>query len=383
MRSLAAALFVIAAPGCFYFDPINQRPSIAIRQTSSDVVARDGELVLEGRYDDPDSGLGSLDWEVYACTSVSGKEGTSCDPEPFYSRATSRLVDAVDAVAIHVPTFRAAGAPVEALRVTLAARDDRGARANPSQELVIPVGNAAPALELRKLSSHGAVPGIPIDLAAKFGDADDGAAKVTLAWKVFTPNTQPRYTLDDLAVPAGSDPTRRAAGKTLTPQGTGDWTVQVTATDPVGATRERTLVLSVVDDRPPCLAQWLPIAPAGPGTLAIAGPTVFQIPLVADDLDVYPPSAADPVLGTATFAWSILAPGGSVHQPLAGATGNTILFDPGRFAPGDVVELRVEAFDRAHPVSTCADNLATCPVVSQPDCGVHPTQRQTWRLEIR
>jgi hypothetical protein len=383
VRSLAAGLFVLAAPGCFYFDTINQRPSIAIRQTSSDAVSRDAVLTLEGRYDDPDSGVGALEWQVYACTSVSVQDGTSCDSAAFYSRTTSKLLAGVDQVELRVPSLRASGAPVEALRVTLAARDDRGAVAKPTQELVIPVGNAAPTLELRKLSSHGYVPGVPIDVFAKLGDADDGPGKVTVQWKVFPPNTQPTYTLADLGVLAGTDPRHRTVGKTLTPHGTGDWTVRVTATDPVGATIERAVSISVDDDRPPCLAQWQPIIPAATDRLPIFAPTVFQIPLVADDLDVYPALPADPVLGAATFAWSILPPGAALHQVLAGATGNAIAFDPGRFSPGDLVELRVEAFDRAHPTTTCADSLATCPVVSQPACGARPTQRQTWRLEIR
>jgi hypothetical protein len=106
---------------------------------------------------------------------------------------------------------------------------------------------------------------------------------------------------------------------------------------------------------------------------------VFQVPLVEDELDAYPRLSSDPAFGTATFAWSILAPGAATRQLLVGATGNAIDFDPAAFTPGQLVELRVEVFDRNHAAIACPDDAPTCVSDARPAC----TQRQTWRLEVR
>jgi len=383
VRSFAAAGLLLT--GCFYIDPINQRPSIDIHQQSSDAVHRGDQIVLEATYDDPEGERVTFGWRAFACTeatgaSVAGLPSASnaigadgCDAEPFYTgtELTARLV---------VPVSRSSGTPVEAIRVVLGATDDRGADAKPSQELVIHVLDALPTLALRKVPRHGYVVGTPIDLFAQYGDADDGPAKLSLAWKVFTPNTQPAYTLDELAVPPDpADTAHTTVGKTLTPGGTGEWDVRVIASDPLGELTEQHVAITVAADRLPCLAQWQPIVPPAGATLPISDPTVFQVPLVDDDLDVYPPVPGDPVLGTTTFAWSILAPGTSVRQPLVGATGNRVDFDPRVFTPGAIVELRVEILDRSHPMVPCTDDLPVCPVSAPTGC----IQRQTWRVEVR
>ena len=106
---------------------------------------------------------------------------------------------------------------------------------------------------------------------------------------------------------------------------------------------------------------------------------MFQVPLVGDDLDAYPPIQGATQFGTTVFAWSILPPGATVRQTLAGATGNAIALDPAAFTPGDVVELRVEIFDRHHTALPCDDSAATCSITASPSC----LQRQTWRVEVR
>ena len=63
--------------------------------------------------------------------------------------------------------------------------------------------------------------------------------------------------------------------------------------------------------------------------------------VVTDDLDPYPPVPGDPILGTTTFAWSLLAPGASSFASLA-ATSNSVALDPADYTPGDLLELRVE-----------------------------------------
>jgi hypothetical protein len=357
--------------GCFYIDPINQRPSVGLHQQPGGFVHRGDHVMLVADYDDPEGSQGFYSWRAFACADEAvARHGVGCDADAFYTGtlATAELA---------VPVTLAGGEPVQAIRVVLEARDDRGALAQGLE--VYPVADASPRLELRK-ATHSYTVGVPIDLFAKYGDVDDGPENVALAWKVFTPNTQPAFTLDDLAVPPDiTDPAHATAGKTLVPQGTGEWDVQVTARDPLGATSQQHLMLTVAADRPPCLAQWQPIVPPNGASLPVTAPTVFRVPLVDDDLDVYPPASGDPVLGTTSFAWSILPPGATARQPLVGATGNSIDFDPAAFTPGEIVELRVEIFDRAHTAPGCPDDQATCSVSAQLDC----IQRQTWRVEVR
>ena len=358
--------------GCIYLDPINQRPSIGLHQQPSGLVHRGDHVTLVADYDDPEGGQGFYTWHVYACADEAvARHGAGCDDAPFY---TGTLATAEFDVRVALLT---SDAPVQAIRVLLEARDNRGALAQGLE--VYPVGNAAPTLDLRK-SARSYTIGTPIDVFAKYGDADDGPAKIDLAWQVFTPNTQPTFTFTDLAVPQdANDPAHVTAGKTLVPQGIGEWDVQVTARDPLGQATEQHLAITVAPDQPPCLAEWQPIVPPAGETLPVTEPTLFQVPLVDDDLDVYPPVPGDPVLGTTTFAWSILPPGATARQLLAGATGNSIDFDPSAFTPGQIVELRVEIFDRAHPTLPCADDLAVCSVSAQSSC----IQRQTWRVEVR
>src|SRR5262249_40166864 len=107
-------------------------------------------------------------------------------------------------------------------------------------------------------------------------------------------------------------------------------------------------------------------------------PTLFQVLVVDDDLDPYPSSPADPVLGTTQFTWSIVPPGGS-RQTLAGVTGAGVALDPASYASGDIVELRVDVQDRNHIAVNCPANQPSCSVISDPTC----TQRLTWEVEIR
>jgi hypothetical protein len=155
--------------------------------------------------------------------------------------------------------------------------------------------------------------------------------------------------------------------------------VRVIATDSHGQATEKHLQFMVGPDQPPCLAQWEPIAPPDGAILPITAPTVFQVPLVDDDLDPYPPVSGEPLLGTTAFEWSILLPGAPARQRLAGTTGNSVDFDPSAFTPGAIVELRVEIFDRKHTAVACADGDPVCPAIGSTACN----QRQTWRVEIR
>jgi hypothetical protein len=359
---------LMLASGCFYIDPINQRPSADIIQRTSGTLYRGDDLVLDASTYDPEGQTVEVVWRAYACTDATTPDG--CDAAPFYT-------DVLTTVSILVPKLRADKVtPVSALRVILEAHDSDGAVAKPSQELLVAVEDKPPDLTPSASPREGNVRGTAIDLYVKVGDQDDGAAAVKpLDWQVFGPASQPAYTLVDKgALP--QDPTQ--FWKVFTPMGTGDWDIQITATDPLGAQTVAHLPITVVDDHAPCLAQWAPLAPPAGSTLPMQDPTLFEVLVVQDDLDPYPAVPTDPVKGTTEFSWSILPPGATTRQPLA-IDGNSVALDPASYKPGDVLELRVEIQDRNHTAIPCADSVDVCSVISDTTCN----QRLTWHVEVR
>jgi hypothetical protein len=363
--------------GCFYVPPINQRPALDIKPRSSDSIHRGQKAVLlDAIANDPEGQFVTFQWRVYLCTDAAAFE--TCDQEPF----TTGLDDFLS---IDVPLVRAdpdgdgpaIARPVESMLVKLEAKDDHGATAKPADELVIPVLDADPTLVVDQTALYGGVTGTPIDLFAVYGDPDDTAANVTVTWQAFSPS-QVEINLTDIVVAQPEDVALIQVGKRLVPNATGLWDIKITATDPVGQAVIEHLSVPVGDDKPPCLTQWSPIAPTGGVTLPITEPTLFQVPLVSDDLDRFPTIVGDPFLGPTTFAWSIKPPGAAAREPLVGVTGNSVALDPASFAPGSIVELRVEIFDRNAIPITCADGDQTCSVISTA-C----IQRQTWRVEVR
>ena len=362
-----ATLLLVLAAGCLYVDPINQRPSVAIQQDASTPLFRGDPLALKAITRDPDGQRVTVRWRIYACTDATIPAG--CDHVPFY-------LGADDTVALtSTPATRAdLDAPVQALRVILEGTDSLGATADPPQELLIPVSDRAPMLELRKASSYGFVVGTPVEIYAKVTDPDDDPAQVHLDWQVF-PSTADSF--DDIPVPGG-DPTQ--SGKQLVVSTAGDWDAQVTASDPVGMTAMQDQAITMVPDHPPCLASWTPLDPPPGQAVPLADPTLFQVLTVTDDLDPYPPAVGDPVRGSTSFSWSLLPPGATQREPLGGVIGNSVALDPAAYGPGDVLELRVEIGDRVKTrTMSCADSDPTCSEISDPSC----LQRLTWRVEVQ
>jgi hypothetical protein len=365
-----AAIALLCASGCFYTDPINQRPSADIIPTTSDTLYRGEMIELDASTNDPEGQRVYVQWRAYACTDATTPSG--CDPAPFYTGV-------LDSAVFMIPVDRADGVtPVEALRVLLDATDDRGATAKPPQELLMAVTDAPPDLVLHKESRYGYVVNTPVRLTANVGDADDGAAAVhPLDWQVFTPATQPNVTLDPLTV-TQTDPTHILSGKVFTTDGIGDYTVKVTATDPLGEQNPQQLQFTIVADHVPCLQQWSPAAPPAGSTLPVNAATLFEALVVQDDLDSYPAIAGDPIYGQTSFSWSLLPPGATQRQTLS-IVGNGVVIDPASYTPGDILELRVEIEDRQHIAVGCPDTDPTCSVISDNTC----IQRLTWRIEVQ
>ena len=372
MRAFATGFVLTGLTGCFYIDPIVERPRVQIEVVQPSVITRGGGVTLSAKFlDATGTGLGTYDWKLFSCLDFGRSGSDQCDAVAFYTATASRN----NTVNFAVPVMNMSRtAKTAAISVQLEARSDRGAVAEATGQSVFEVNDAPPNLTLR----HAAVTytvGAPIDLFALYGDPDDTLDEVTLSWQAT-----PAAALDDLplAAPDPGDPTRSAA-KRMVPDQPGDWDIKVIATDALHTAVERHLQFTVEPDHPPCLAQWEPIAPPPGATLPVSAPTAFQVPLVADDLDAFPPASDAPQFGTTRFAWSILPPGAPARQVLAGATGNRLAFDPAAYTPGDLVELRVEAFDRHGTALPCADGEPTCSIAASAAC----IQRQTWRVEIR
>ena len=379
VRAVAAAGLLLTV--CFYVDPIVPRPVVRI-DVAPGVLYRGGMVTLKASFTDPSAPPGTYDWKIYACTDYGVSGASGCDDVAFYAPTDT----AQDTVQFPVRAMTMAGTGLtRAIQVRLEARSDRGAVAEETGQTGFPVDDAPPRLDLGA-SARSFTVGAPIDLFARYSDPDNALDDIVLDWEPAPPSTPGAFTLDDLAVPPPSDPAdaaSRTVGKRLIPGEPGAWDVKVTAHYRPGISPDTSVPqhtsFTVAPDQPPCLAQWQPIAPPSGTSLPLSAPTVFQVPLVQDDLDAYPPVTDAPEFGTATFAWSILPPGASQRQTLVGATGNRIDFDPGAFRPGDLVELRVEVFDRHHTAIPCDDGAATCSITASADC----IQRQTWRVEVR
>lgn len=366
------AIGALAAAGCF-FDSINGRPSLDIRIESSDPVYRGASLELKAVVDDPERQRVELNWRVYACADAIAGE---CDDDPVYTGTE-------ETATLRVPVFRAdpdgtgpqPAPPVESLRVLLAGADDHGAEARPAQELIVPVLNHPPTIELRAASRDKAVVTAPVEIFAKYGDPDDTPENVTFAWVLFSPSQQPPP-LEDISVPLDPrDPDHVQVGVRFTPMVTGTWKIAAVATDKRGTRTEQQLTLPVVEDGPPCLAVWQPFVAATPAPITFS--TRFQVNHVRDDLDAFPRLSDAPGVGETRFEWSLRV--GAEARRSLGPGVDSLVIEPRDYALGTILEVRVEIFDRKAVQIRCADADATCSVNSRSDC----LQRLTWRVEVR
>ena len=357
--------------GCFYTDEINQRPGVSINAAGNQVYRGD-HVKLSAESDDPEDHAVSYTWRAYACSDGAG--GADCDQVPFY---TEILPEAE----FDVPLLRGNPAlPLRNVRVVLEGKDELGATAKPMQELVIVALDRPPGVELARNGTFVMTPMREVIIYATVSDFDDGPEALGMpTWEVFAPSQVPYDLLDVPAMSDPNDPAHKTFAKAFKPHAIGDWEIRVTAADPYDQKTTKSLFLSVVAPPPPCIAQVSPIVPPAGAALPITEPTLFRVPVVIDDLDVYPPQPDDPALGITKFQWSFMGPGGIVHSSVPGATGNSFSLDPATFTPGDIVEVRVEIYDRQLTPLACPDSDATCSTISMPSC----IQRQTWRVEVR
>jgi hypothetical protein len=74
----------------------------------------------------------------------------------------------------------------------------------------------------------------------------------------------------------------------------------------------------------------------------------------------------------------VVAQGQHRQPPGARRPSNSVALDPISFTPGDILELRVEVFDRNDTQLPCAQDQQSCSL-SANTC----IQRQTWFVEVR
>ena len=358
VRLLVCACVVWA--GCIYVDPIRRHSKVELSPLGTVPVMRGARVQVTAKMDHP----GRFDWLVVACSDLGAKECNVETPLPLSGMG--------DVITFDAPV-RIAGddSPLtQSLKVELQAWDDRGAFALGDRSVTYSVTNASPIVTLSK--PLNATVGVPLEVFARYSDADDDLESASLDWQ-FSPGVG-MVDLEDIRKVA--DGAAFIAGKRFTPVVAGAWQVRVSVSDAIGPPVTGTLDFVVGPDQSPCIAQWSPIVPGDDSALPITEPTLFQVPVVIDELDSYPRSSNDAQFGTATFAWSLRVADGD-RELQVGATGNAVELDPSTFRLGDVVELRVEVFDRNDTPLQCPDGALTCG--SSPSC----LQRQTWRLEVR
>lgn len=355
----AALAMLAGASGCFFNEPINERPSAEIiRIDGGGVPSRGDELQFRATMLDPDGDPVHPSWRFEACP----------DDGPCIARDTG--TDPVFVVT--VPPMAGGGDPTTRVVITLDVTDELGAVARLPERLEIDVVNNEPtvALQRRGRDIGGSFPpDAPIIVTAVGADPDGDA--LTLSWELIPARNSMSADRHFIRLP---DPQSGGEEYELLPDVPGLWTVRVTAFDGVDDF-VRDLTIQVIPDAPPCLGASDPQPVAG-STVVLDERRRFSVLVVDDDLDVYP-AASNPFLGIAGFRWYLRGPGDAdfVHVDTDVAA---LELDPAQYDPGDRLELRVEIDDRVGRTIPCAADAATCSL-GQNSC----FQRQTWTLEVR
>jgi hypothetical protein len=346
--------FAVLAPGCFYVDPINERPSAEIVRVDTRPLVRGRQTEVAAMWSDPNGDAVTLAWTVTGCLA----DGVTCDT-PIVTGTTADLSFMVPAVA-----------GLAKVKVELEVTDSHGAVARPEQVLLLDVEDQPPTLAVQVQGRlwRGAYPvGLPITVLASPTDPDNDATTVT--WDPpYAPGTDPQRSAWT------GDP--HALTRSFTPDVAGNWSIHATADDGLGGTGGASPLPPIVvdDDRPPCLGTTDPMLAAG--TITLDQARRFAVLSVDDDLDVYPPASG---LGVAGFRWSIASPEtGGAWTPLGTELSNVVI-DPAAYAPGDAIALRVEISDAVARTLPCDATQDTCSITGDTTC----LERQTWHLEVR
>ncbi len=365
--SVASAALLAALGGCFYGEPINERPSADIERQGIEAVVRGGRITVAAQIYDPDGDATERVWSAYAC------DAAGCASQPLITGTT--IVFIVD-VPGHVDAARQR--PTTRVRIELDVTDSLGARAVPRQTLDVDVGNAPPSLELQRQGHtyRGYYPVVmPMRIVGIKRDADDGPGGVILDDPAtLFPGTG--ATLEGASITLIDQTETEATWEVIVDE-PGQWDVRVTGADPVGARLESQISVGFALDQWPCMASSEPAFPPAGARVVLDARRRFAVLAVEDDLDLWPAPPLDPYLDAATFRWWLASPDtGGVLARLDGVDGAEVWLDPALYPPGALLELRVEIADRAdRPL--CDASMPSCEALA--DCA----QRRTWAVEVR
>ncbi len=368
MQITLGSLFCVAwltVSGCFYLSERNERPRPRIEEKTIGPYTITEEVIFSalGSADDRPIGESEFVWQAFACDS----EGQNCE-----TISNQETLPSASSEFVVVPTRKGS------LRVDLLVRDSSGAFDKASA--TVPVINQDPLAEL-KISKNfpdpgdlgGHVLGLPIELAARLSDPDGD--ELTIAWNYDPPldgGSNPANVVFEAK--AGTDNVFVLIGDVA-----GVWTVSIRVTDGDGgiSLAERQVVFA--PDRPPCLASVSPAILAGQSVVLAAGPQVFSVDQAVDALDPFPPlSSPDPAIGETRFQWSLASRhSGGQLTPLVRSL-SSLTIDPAEYTPGEVLTIRVEAFDRLNEPVACPTSEPGC-AADNNECN----QRMTWKAVIR
>jgi hypothetical protein len=369
------AAWLPGAAGCFYTETINREPRASVQVITPGPHYRGSPVTLSAsKSDDPDDNLAKVLWRARACNA----EHNDCDPS-FDERTIESVLVAYD---VTVPATRMDGTPVESLLVEATVIDKRDARHNDTVFVDVTNREPAPVLQLQGFPAPKG--GFPLGTSVRVVVADvpdpDGD-QVTYTWDYYPASGSQPENVDWVKV---DDDIYALAGDVA-----GEWMVEVEATDVLGASVKARATVFFQQDGPPCIAATDPPALAEAGYIVERGaaPRRFAVLAVADDLDVYPPppdqtaDGSPSPQGTARFRWSIATPyTGDTLRPIRGHALAGYTIDPGAYAPGDTLRLRVEIEDRNAFEVSCGQEQPTCSIaVGDSAC----LQRVTWRIDIR
>ena len=371
--AISLALWLPGAAGCFFTESINREPRADVQVSTPGPHYRGAQVTLSAsKSDDPDGEILRVSWRARACNAAR----SVCGPV-FFERADRPQAEPFN---VAIPAARSDGTPVEAIVVEATVMDPHGATHR--DQVFVDVTNRVPAPVLQVQGFVGPKGGYPLGttvrLVAEARDPDGDA--VTHTWRYY-PVTGSQD--GDVVWNQVEDDIYDLAGDVA-----GEWMVEVEVADVLGASSTARSTVFFQQDGPPCIAATDPPAQVEAGYIVERGatPRRFAVLAVADDLDVYPPPSRQTAdgrpspQGTARFRWSIASPyTDDALLPIRGHALSGYTIDPGAYAPGDSLQLRVEIEDRNGFEVSCGQDQPTCSIAGDSAC----LQRMTWRIDIR
>jgi hypothetical protein len=362
-RGLPAALLAPAA--CFYTTTINERPHAEITVASGPHYPGESvSLTAPGSGDSEDGAEVDCTWRAETCLDPTC---STTQPTPDNQPTTRPCADQHP---LKVPPQ-----DHRSIRVILIVQDQQGGMYTDRQ--IIEIGNREPDVRVQVRSAGTAthsVVSLPVEASVSVDDPDEDP--VVLTWRLL----KPRGGGAVVTLVKDDDETNDKV-RFFTPDAPGLWSVEVIGEDGIDSASE-TAAIDVEEDGPPCIALTSPAATQA-GRLVLRrdeGPRVFAALQVTDDLDPLPrPPGAPPFVGEPAFTWQLASPDtGGTLVPVAGALGPDLTIDPSAYAPGDLIDLRLEVSDRIARELPCDEAAPTC-ALGGDECH----QRLSWGVEIR